>query len=171
MGDNKHTKTLYELSEYLYYLKTFKIFSNQDFQNILIFLDNLEEKDFIENSLNISREDFRIKKIAGIDFKYSEVKYPLVIHQFKQDFISEIIIKEKQKALGIQAMLFYCFPITTLSFEEPIIGRTAKVKEKGFYIINKDNANIFIEMTRIFGILSRRHNYDIKKILEVIIKN
>ena len=41
------------------------------------------------------------------------------------EIIAEITIREKQRAVGTQSMLYFCFPITELKSEDPLIGRCA----------------------------------------------
>lgn len=100
--------------------------------------------------------------ILGIDFYYSEVKYPLLVHKFGNfDILIEIIIKEKQRAIVVQPMLYICFPITELKpagNKPSLLGRVTDSKDKQF----------LLESFKIFGILSESHNYDIRRILELI---
>ncbi|MCH5337067.1 MAG: R.Pab1 family restriction endonuclease, partial [Campylobacter sp.] len=100
--------------------------------------------------------------------------YPLLVYSFEnQEFLSEIVIKEKQKAVGIQAMLFFCFPLYLLKDskgEQSFLGRLIQSKEKGYLEINSSNISIFLQMLKIFGILSQNHRYDVKQILDYILK-
>jgi len=52
----------------------------------------------------------------------------------------------------------------------PIIGRMAQTKETADFIIDSKNISIFLEMLKIFGILSKAHNYDIIKIINKIVE-
>ena len=48
--------------------------------------------------------------ILEIDFYYSEVKYPLLVHKFGNfDILIEIIIKEKQRAIRVQPIFIFAF--------------------------------------------------------------
>ena len=173
IGANSKNKTLYELSECIYYFYKWDIIKKQDLENIKNFLQNLTENDFIDNPNNfaIERTQPVDKKVLGIDFYYTQVKYPMLVHKFgKYEILTEIKITEKQYAVGVQPMLYFCFPITELQSKTPLIGRIAKQKETADFIIDENNISIFIEILKIFGILSKSHNQDITTIINQILK-
>ncbi len=66
-------------------------------------------------------------------------------------------------------MLYFCFPITELESDNPLIGRCANTKEFAYFKINKNNSFIMLEMVKIFGMLSPSHQYDTLEILDLII--
>jgi len=66
-------------------------------------------------------------------------------------------------------MLYLCFPITELKSDVNLIGRTAEVKEIANFEITKDNIKIFLEMLKMFGILSSSHRHDILQIINTIL--
>jgi hypothetical protein len=170
---NKKEKSLYELSEYIYYFYKWGIIEKRKLENILIFLKNIQKDKFldVEDTISIERSHPKGKNILGIDFFYTQVKYPLLVYKFdKYEILTEIIIKEKQYAIGIQPMLYFCFPITELHNSDKLLGRTADLKEKAEFIIDKNNISVFLEMLRIFGILSKNHNYDVINIIDTIIR-
>jgi hypothetical protein len=174
IGANGKEKTLYELSEYIYYFYKWGIISSESLNDINKFLRNLTEKDFIDNPNNfaIERSQPVSKTVLGIDFLYTQVKYPMLVHKFGQyEILTEIKITEKQYAIGVQPMLYFCFPITELKSNKELINRTATTKETANLIINKSNLFIFLEMIKIFGILSKSHNYDILEIIKVILND
>ena len=82
----------------------------------------------------------------------------------------EIIIKEKQKAIGIQPMLYLCIPIKLVEEYSAIENKLAEVKQKAIYLITKNNFQFVIETIKIFSILSRKHQRDIVNILWTILK-
>ncbi|MDP2989049.1 MAG: R.Pab1 family restriction endonuclease, partial [Kiritimatiellota bacterium] len=71
-------------------------------------------------------------------------------------------------AVGTQAMLYFCFPITELQANPALLGRTAQPKETAKFVFNKDNFRIIPKMIRIFGMLSKSHQFDILAIIELI---
>lgn len=92
-----------------------------------------------------------------------------LIHKFKNyEIITEIVVKEKQYAVGTQAMLCLCFPITELKAEPILLGRKAITKETANFILDKNNFQIVPEMIKIFGMLSKSHKEDVLAILEII---
>ncbi len=173
---NKQHKTLYELSEYIYYFHKWNIITKTNLENIKSFLSNLKENDFIDNPSNfaIERTEPVEKNVLGINFYYTQVKYPMLVHKFgNYEILTEIKIAERQHAIGVQPMLYFCFPITELKTKtnQQLIGRTADKKETALFVIDRNNINIFLEMLKIFGILSKAHNQDILTIIDTIINN
>ena len=169
---NGQNKALYELSEYIYYFYKWGILKKIPLLQVKNFLQTLSESDFIDNPDNfaIERSQPVPKKVLDIDFFYSQVKYPLLIHKFEPyEILVEIKISEKQYAIGVQPMLYFCFPITELKSDRPLLGRSAETKEAADFVINRKNIHIFINMIKIFGILSANHNKDVLAILDKIL--
>lgn len=174
IGANGKKKALYELSEYLFFFKEEGIISKDEIMHLLSFLERSNEKDFLETSgeFQILRTHPIERKIKDISFCCSEVKYPLLVHKVENfEILVEIVIKEKQKAVGIQPMLYICFPIVDLLCEnnEVLLGRKAKTKEVAFLKFGKKHKNFILQSFKIFGILSKNHNIDIKNILRLIL--
>ena len=167
-GANGELKSLYELSEIVHYLKNFGAILPQQIQALSQRLAALPATSFIENSLHISRDIFMPRTIAGLNFYCSHVNYPLAIYQFNGNLISEVIIREKQRAIGVQPMLYFCFSVANLLPATPLIGRTANRKEHATLVINRNDANDYLKMLEIFEILSESHNHDILEILRII---
>jgi len=170
-GFNGKTKYLYELSEYLYYLVKFKVISLGELEKTQNFIESLDENSLIDRHPHclIKRTHPHEEIINRVNFEILKVEYPQLIHRFKNyEIITEITIREKQRAIGIQPMLYFCFPITELISKEPLIGRTAKTKEFAYFKFNRENSFIVLEMIKIFGILSKAHQFDIIQIIEKI---
>ncbi|MCQ2876115.1 R.Pab1 family restriction endonuclease [Helicobacter pylori] len=90
--------------------------------------------------------------------------------------LSEII--DYAKRLGLislenleNTLLYFCFSILELKTTIPLLNRTAALKEHALLIIHKTNALVFLEMLKIFGLLSQAHHNDVLKILEKILQN
>jgi len=171
---NKKEKYLYELSEYLYYLVKFGLFSIKKLEDLKEFLSSLKKSDLIEkhSHCQIKRTHPQNENINNLDFEILKIEYPQLIYKFKNyEIIAEITIREKQRAIGVQPMLYFCFPITELISNKPLIGRVAEKKEFAYFKINKDNAMVVFEMIKIFGMLSVSHRFDIVQVLDLIITN
>ncbi|WP_066388634.1 R.Pab1 family restriction endonuclease [Helicobacter himalayensis] len=174
IGANGKNKALYELSEYLYYFYQWKIITQQEISNLYEFLSNVKSDEFLDSrsDLSILRSHPASKNILDMNFYYCEVKYPLLMHKFGNfDILLEIIIKEKQRAIGVQPMLYVCFPITELEAKENmplLLGRIAESKECATLILDSKDKNFLLETFKIFGILSKNHNYDVLEILGLI---
>jgi hypothetical protein len=116
-GANGKEKALYELSEYVYYLTRWDFISKTDLENLKKTLLSIpDEKLFdVHSDLSIKRSHFIEKEINGVPFFTARVEYPLIVHKFGEyEIVAEIITKEKQYAVGVQPMLYLCFPITEL---------------------------------------------------------
>jgi len=173
VGANGKTKALYELSEYIWYFHKWAIVSKEELESVINYLNSIPDNDLIDNNseLQIDRSHPIAKNINGFDFEYTQVKYPLLIYKFNgYEIITEIKITEKQYAVGTQPMLYLCFPITELKSKINLIGRCAQVKEIAHFEISKNNIKVFLEMLKMFGILSKNHRHDILQIINTIIK-
>ncbi|GAA8661617.1 R.Pab1 family restriction endonuclease [Helicobacter pylori] len=169
LGANNKVKTLYELSEIIYYAKQLNLISLENLENTLKYLE--KQKQFIEDNFTITRERFRSHQFGGMDFELSRISYPLLIHSFNDNQLSEIVIREQQYGSKTQAMLYFCFSILELKTATPLLNRTAALKEHALLTIHKTNALVFLEMLKIFGLLSQAHHNDVLKILEKILQN
>ena len=144
--------------------------------NIKTFLHNMKNEDFLDNSIThpelaIKRTNFIQTEINGFSFLRTQIEYPLLVYKFKNfEIITEITIREKQKAIGIQPMLYFCFPITELENSKNLLGRVANTNETSFFNITKNNIHVFVEMLKLFGTLSKNHNVDTIKIIDTILK-
>ena len=150
---NKKTKALYELSEYLYYLVELKIVKLSELKHLKTIIENLNNNNLIDKHPHcaIKRTHPTNEIINEVDFEILKVEYPQLIHKFKKyEIITEITIREKQKAVGVQPMLYFCFPITELVSQTPLIGRCAEKKEFAYFKITKENSFIILEMVKIF---------------------
>ena len=171
---NGKTKALYELSEYLYYLVDFKVIKLNELKEVKSDIKKLSEDKLISKHPHcaIKRTHPNNETINEIDFEILKIEYPQLIHKFKKyEIITEITIREKQRAVGVQPMLYFCFPITELESKNLLIGRCAETKEFAYFKINKENSFIILEMVKIFGMLSPSHQYDTVEILDLIIRS
>ena len=152
-------KSLYEFSEILYYFCEWNVISRAQIRNLLDDLSTLNAHDFIDNhpECNITRSAPEPKNINNINFQQMWLKYPKLIYKFtKDEIVAEIIIREKQRAIGVQPMLYFCFPITELTpCGSALIGRCANPKEVANFVFNDANSHIILDMTKIFGMLSK----------------
>lgn len=170
-GANGKTKALYELSEYFYYFVKWSIISKSEVKHLITFLQNIKEVEFLDSrsDLEIVRSHPISKNILGVEFYQSQIKYPLLVHEFSNfDILIEIIIKEKQRAIGTQPMLYVCFPITELQCTPALLGRVAEPKECGLLVLDSKDKNFLLETFRVFGMLSKSHNYDVCEILKIV---
>lgn len=171
-GKKKESKSLYELSEALYYFYHWDIVSDGEIQDLVRSVE-VEESKFIDHrpDAQIGRDNPTDTEINGLSFHRMILKYPQLIYKFHphNNYIAEITIREKQRAVGVQPMLYFCFPISELKpTAEKLTGRTAKPKETARLTLTPDKKPMILDMFRIFGILSESHNKDILSILNAI---
>ena len=172
IGANGKEKTLYELSEYIKYFYDWDIVSKKELIDIRNYLFNLSNDNYLDVNpeLSIKRTHPIHKTINNFNFMWTKVEYPLLVYKFDSyEIVAEIKITEKQYAIGVQPMLYLCFPITELENSKKLLGRTAKTKEFANFVINEKNIKVFLEMLKLFGTLSKNHNKDIISIIDVII--
>jgi hypothetical protein len=84
----------------------------------------------------------------------------------------QIQLKQKQRAVGFQAMVYVCLPMNEVlaMTGEPRVTGPAKSKETVCYDFNRDNAAFLLDIVHAFGIASRQHNEDIRNILGKILE-
>jgi len=170
---NGKNKYLYELSEYLFYFTKFGIFKIEELRDLKEEISSIDKVNLIDNHphCQIKRTHPKEDSINRLNFEVLKIEYPQLIHKFEDfEIIAEITIREKQRAVGVQPMLYFCFPITKLESSEVLVGRIANKKEFAYFTFNKNNAFIVLEMIKIFGMLSKSHQHDIIEILNSIIK-
>lgn len=174
MNNKGVQKCFYELSEYLYYFFNWGLITSLELGVELNYLSNLKEKDLLSNleELQIQRDRPEKVNVNEVYFYKSILKYPQITYVFEDgNLVAEIIIREKQRAVGIQPMLYFCFPITNFESGDTLIGRTAKTKETAQFVFNKKNFTMILRLTRIFGILSPAHHADVIGILRTVLKH
>ena len=168
IGANGKEKALYELSEYLYYFYNMGIISKDEIKNLLNEINHIDNSKFIEQNaeLSVQRSHPVEYKLEGITFQKSIVQYPLLLYKLSVfEVLVEITIKEKQKAVGLQPMLYVCFPVTKLQTDkEPLIGRCAEKNEKAYLILDKNHKEFVLQTFKIFALLSQTH----KNVISII---
>lgn len=167
-------KFLTELSFYLYQFYKWKMIRRDDLVKLEAYLGKLDQNNLIANHehCNITRTHPREIEINDIQFSIMTLKYPQLVYHFqKYQIIAEITVREKQKAIGVQPMLYFCIPVSELETASPLIGRTAEQNEIALFKFSKANYHVILEMVKIFGVLSPPHREDILGIIQRIIRN
>ena len=84
----------------------------------------------------------------------------------------QIQLKQKQRAVGYQAMVYVCLPMNEVLAMDgsPRPPGKAKSKETVFYDFDRENAAFLMDIAHAFGIASQQHNEDIQKILGKILE-
>lgn len=162
-------KYLYELSEILYYSFKKKYITADEIKKTYKQIRSINDADTFEEKEVITRTHPKEISINGLDYYKMTVSYPLLVHKFgSYEILAEIVIKEKQLAVGTQAMLYVCLPITSLKFNKNPIGRSLDKKEIAHWIIGKEEACLSLELFQVFGMLSPKHKFDVCAILKTL---
>lgn len=84
----------------------------------------------------------------------------------------QIQLKQKQRAIGYQAMVYVCLPMNEVLAMDGSPRKTgpAKSKETVYYDFNRDNAAFLLDIVHAFGLASQQHNEDVQIILGKILQ-
>ena len=84
----------------------------------------------------------------------------------------QIQLKQKQRAVGYQAMVYVCIPLNEVMTMDgaPRKAGPAKSKETVYYDFNRENAALLLDIIHAFGMASQQHNDDMSKILGKILE-
>lgn len=165
-------KFLVELSFYFYQFFQWGIVSRRTVTDLINYLEDIDRENLIDHHehCKISRTHPDTIEINGIPFASMTLRYPQLVYHFRQyEIIAEITVREKQRAVGVQPMLYFCIPISELDAHPPLIGRTAKLKEAARFTFSESNYEVILQMMKIFGILSDRHREDILRIVRTLL--
>lgn len=164
-------KYAYELSEILFYSYKLGFLDDNEIKKTYNYIQSIPNHNLIDtvDSMRITRTNPIETKINDISFYEMKVAYPLIVHKFgKYDIYSEVMNREKQRGVGVQPMLYVCIPITELSFQKEPLGRTLELKECSEWIIKEDEAKLALELFKIFGMLSKKHQHDVLAIMKML---
>ena len=84
----------------------------------------------------------------------------------------QIQLKQKQRAVGYQAMVYVCLPMNEVLTPDgsPRKSGPARSKETVYYDFTRANASFLLDILHAFGIASQQHNEDVRKILGKILE-
>lgn len=145
------------------------IFSNDDICELEEFINNVQSTETLEENEKIYRES-NLQEIKGGFKKFIE-KVPIFIKKNREDdYFIEIILRHKQRAVGLQAMVYLCIYVETLKDKDgnSLIGRVAESKEFGRFVITQENKSMVTDVVKAFAVASQQHKIDISNILERI---
>ncbi len=83
----------------------------------------------------------------------------------------EIQLKQKQRAVGYQAMVYACLPLAQWRTSDGSARGPGAARSKETVIVRftRDNVSFLLDIVRAFGIASREHNDDLRKILDALL--
>lgn len=164
IANNGKEKALYECSEVLKYMCDNSSEYCAKVNELSEYVNSIE--DFIDESEYVQTEFISCNEIPNED-------YVCIVHaektlrvNLKYDWAIEIKIKPREKAAGVQAMLYVCIPVKDVSSD--LIGRCANVKEIVSMVIDESRAENFITIMKYLARLSRGHKKDVQSILKLV---
>ena len=85
----------------------------------------------------------------------------------------QIQLKQKQRAVGYQAMVYVCLPLNEVLVMDgsPRKAGNAKSKETVYYNFTRENSDLLLAIIHAFGIASAQHNEDMRNILGKILES
>lgn len=146
------------------------ILSNNDIREMETFIKDIKKEDTLEENEEILREGTKYEVKGG--FKKFIEKSPLFIKiNEEKGYFVELILKHKQRAVGLQAMVYLCIYINQLKDRDGklLMGRTARPREFGILEITSENKEIIIDVVKAFAIASCQHRNDIQSILQQVV--
>ncbi|WP_334686826.1 R.Pab1 family restriction endonuclease [Mycoplasmopsis felis] len=124
-----------------------------------------------EYKISIRKRKQNNHMIIPLTFNEYEIVKPVLISEYIYNDFIEIRISNKQKAVGIQPMLFLNLSAKNFYINnESIIGKNIQTKDVIQYVIDpKKFMNLFVNLVLVFANLSKEHNQDILRILNSIL--
>ena len=120
--------------------------------------------DGIAETESVARVETNGAKISQFGFLRAEYRFPCYIKR-GDDYEIEITFFRRQRAAGLQAMIYVNLPLRRCRAEngEPLIGRCATKKEIALFRVCRENARLAIDLIEAFACASRTHRADLRR--------
>jgi len=161
----------FELTKLLYEGIKLNILSNEDLSELERFINDVQQTETLEENEKIFRES-DLQEIKG-GFKKFVEKAPLFVKKNEEKgYFVEILLRHKQRAVGLQSMVYLCIYIELLKDKDgnSFIGRIAESREFGRFEVTAENKELIADVVKAFAIASQQHKKDISNILKQIKK-
>ena len=166
---NGETKYGHELSKIIFEAVHLGIISTNDLIREIDSLKKIPASEFEENQA----VQVEVSTNATPDgFQSAVQRLPQFTKTTPHGWV-QIQLKQKQRAVGYQAMIYVCIPMDEVLAMDGSPRKTgpAKSKETVFYDFNHKNADLLLDIIQAFGIASQQHNEDMRNILGKILEN
>ena len=167
IGSGGKEKYLYELSEILY-------------ESVKCGLVSLKDLDKLQSEITAYNKFFDEKEILmetyssvlfnGLPFKETAIKLPTLFMPQTDNTNIEISIQKQQYASGVQPMIYFDIPFKSFANWKELDGKKSVKGNNLKYIIKKDNAEVVLNMFKVFGMASARHKFDVEQIFKTLKK-
>ena len=165
---NGETKYGHELSKIIFAAVRLGILSTNDLLHEIDSLKKIPASEFEENQT----VQVEVSTNAAADgFQSAVQRLPQFTKTTPHGWV-QIQLKQKQRAVGYQAMVYVCLPMNEVLTMDgsPRKVSPAKSKETVYYDFNQENVTFLLDVVHAFGIASQQHNEDIRKILGKILE-
>jgi hypothetical protein len=165
---NGETKYGHELSKIIFEAVRIGIISTNDLMREIESLKKIQPTEF-EESHAVQVE---VSTNAGADgFQSAVQRLPQFTKSTPHGWV-QIQLKQKQRAVGYQAMVYVCLPMAEVLAMDgsPRKPGSAKSKETVYYDFTRANPDLLLDIIHAFGIASQQHNEDIRQILGKILE-
>lgn len=168
IGSNGKEKYPYELSEIFFKAMELELITKKEVEDLLN--EIRKYKSFIDEKA-ITVEHHSRLTINGINFEETSIKLPtLFMIETLDETQIEVSIQKQQYASGVQPMVYFCVPLKAFKNSSEFHGKSSVSGDKLVYVINKSNVFNIVCMMKVFGMASKRHNYDVLQILKVLLE-
>lgn len=167
VGSNNKKKYPYELSEIFFKAMEIELITKKEVESLLYRIKGY--KSFIDEKA-ITVEHHSQLTINDVQFEETSIKLPTLMIETSNKTQIEVSIQKQQYATGVQPMIYFCVPLQSFKNGSDLIGKSSIFGDRLIYILNKSNVSNLICMMKVFGMASKRHNYDIVKILEILLQ-
>jgi R.Pab1 restriction endonuclease len=165
---NGETKYGHELSKIIFEAVRLGILSTNDLIREIDLLKKIPTTDF-EESHAVQVE---VSTNAAADgFQSAVQRLPQFTKSTPHGWV-QIQLKQKQRAVGYQAMVYVCLPMAEVLAMDgsPRKPGSARSKETVYYDFTRANSDLLLDIIHAFGIASQQHNEDIRQILGKILE-
>jgi hypothetical protein len=165
---NSETKYGHELSKIIVESVRLGILSTNDLVREIEVLKKIQSSEFEEShavQVEVSTNN------ATDGFQSAVQRLPQFTKSTPHGWV-QIQLKQKQRAVGYQAMVYVCLPMAEVLAMDgsPRKPGSAKSKETVYYDFTRANSDLLLDIIHAFGIASQQHNEDIRQILEKILE-
>lgn len=166
---NGETKYGHELSKIIFESVQLGQLSTNDLVRELETLKTVPPADFEESQPVQIETD---TNAAPDGFQRAVQRVPQFTKTTPQGWV-QIQLKQKQRAVGYQAMVYVCVPMNEVLAMDgsPRPPGPAKSKETVYYDFNRENAAFLLDIIQAFGLASQQHNEDMQMILGKILES
>src|SRR5882724_1269480 len=165
---NGETKYGHELSKIIFEAVRIGILSTNDLIHEIDSLKKIPPSEF-EESQAVQVE---VSTNAAADgFQSAVQRLPQFTKSTPHGWV-QIQLKQKQRAVGYQAMVYVCLPMAEVLAMDgsPRKPGSARSKETVYYDFTRANSDLLLDIVHAFGIASQQHNEDIRQILGKILE-